>query len=119
MTLNNDTDGYYQYQSVSGFNATEYAGDTLSASYWEMPWANAGFGDGNETDLYLIDFFDYTQTDRDRVAFFRTGNSGSYKNVTLAAGILQETGALSSIEFATSGDLLLAGGRFDLYGIAG
>lgn len=120
MTINNNTSDLYPYQTVSGFSGSEHAADSSGqANDFEIPWVNNGFGDGDESDFYLLEFLDYSQTNKNKSILFRTGNIGVYENVTAAVGMVDNTAAVTSIEFTCTGDLLLAGGRFDLYGIAG
>lgn len=120
MTVNNNTSDLYPYVTASGFGSTTHSTQSIgSGNDFEMPFPNNGFGDGNESDLYQLDFMDYTQTDKHKTILFRIGNTGFYKNVQMVAGRVETTSAITSLEFTCTGDLMLAGGRFDLYGIAG
>lgn len=121
ISVNNNTTDLYPYQTLSGFNSTIYSNDQSgSVKPFKVPFQNNGFGDGQESDLYELDFFDYTATDRYKHILFRTGNTDStYKNTQITLGAVRNTSAITSMEFAVEGDLLLAGGRFELYGIAG
>ena len=70
----------------------------------------------NCDDLYQIDFFDYSATDKHKSALSRLSDAGA--SVSMSANRWASTAAITSITMTASTGTFSAGATFHLYGIA-
>lgn len=106
--VNGDYAGNY-YHVTAGGNGTGTGSGSGSGTYFVFHYYGSD-------DLYQIDFFDYSATDKHKSALSRLSDAGA--SVSMSANRWASTAAITSITMTASTGTFSAGATFHLYGIA-
>jgi hypothetical protein len=123
LTFNNDSTASYSYHFLggSGSSAGSSAGTSQSIAY-SMVLAQGNSGLANMFSGFIIDVFDYTDTNKNKV--FKSVNGVSTNNAVTSSdymyvisGNWMKTSAINRIDFAIAGSSFAQYSQIALYGV--
>jgi hypothetical protein len=120
MTINGDTGNNYARHWVAGDGASASAAAVSSTGFIEFGFLNGGTTATSYIG-FVIDLLDYTNTNKYKTVRLLSGfDKNGSGTIRLASGLWQNTNAITSVSFSSSGVYNLAQySSFALYGIKG
>jgi len=114
VSINGDaTDGNYAATQISGSGTSPDGGDM--PSFFSRILNNWGFPANAFNTNYIVQFIDYSATDKQKAYLSRSNNADN--GTSLIVGRRADTAAIISVAVEASGTTFLAGSTFNLYGV--
>jgi hypothetical protein len=113
MRFNSDSGASYTSIGLRGNGSTASSGSFANSSFAYAD--NVAFADASNRHNHIIQFLDYSATDKHKHFLSRANNSS--RGVDLIAGRWANTSAITTIMFFYEVGNINSGSRFDLYGI--
>jgi hypothetical protein len=118
MRLNGVTTTNYSWHSLVGTTAPPSSNATPSTTAINVGYASGNGGNYNAFSAFVIDLYDYTNSNTNKTVRSLTGISSGYSSINLHSGLYYSTGAVTQIDLYTSNGML-SGTRWSLYGVKG
>jgi hypothetical protein len=113
MRFNSDTGGNYSMIGLRGNGSSPSSGSLSNQSVGYAD--NLAFGDASNRHNHIIQFLDYSTTDKHKTFLSRASNAS--RGVDSIAGRWASTSAITTIRLFYEVGNITSGSRFDLYGI--
>lgn len=115
--VNNDSGSNYSWVSGGTNGGVTIIGQSSGGLTSAMRFTERGTYTTSQLVQHIIQFFDYSQTDKAKTVLVR--NSGSASGVGMLANRWASTSAITTITLYPNSGSFTAGSTFSLYGIAG
>ena len=115
--LNSDTGSNYASHRLNGDGSSAGSDAFTSISNLYLGIQASSFVDANTFGVGVVDFLDFSNSNKNTTIRVLSGIAGNYNNIFLNSGLWNNTNAVTQIQlFPDAGDFI-AGSRFSLYGV--